>query len=60
MKTLLLCFAILLAVSCDKDCKRMEDEINDSYHKALQNARTPEAVNELTRQRNEQLARLDC
>lgn len=57
MKTLLPILAIAILLSCDnKNC----DSIHENYSKALQNAATPEALNEIKRQYNELLANSDC
>jgi hypothetical protein len=52
-------FSITL-LSCDKECKEERDRIQQQYVEALRYAQTPEAVEQITRQRDAKLAELDC
>lgn len=60
MKKIITLIAIIALASCSKDCDEQIDALDRQYHQSLQNAITPEAKAEITRQYNERKADLDC
>jgi len=62
MKQLLLACAFIIGLaSCSKNCDNEKAEIQKKYAEALpRSGGNPDAIAELTRQRDEQLRNLDC
>ena len=61
MKIILLVIIMYATLSCDKNCDEDKKKLYDQYQQALNNAAQSEAaVNEVTRQYNEKLKKLDC
>jgi len=52
---------IFTIMSCSKDCDKERKDIEDRYNKALYNTGgSPAAIDELKRQRDEAISKLDC
>lgn len=60
MKKLFTLLALVLFISCNKECKDQEDAINQEYIEALKHASNPAAIEAIKRQRYERLSALDC
>lgn len=60
MKQLLTLLFLITLISCEKDCEALKQDAYNNYINAIQNARTQDAVNEITRQYNEKISNLNC